>query len=57
MTLTLNVFDLADGGAAYEGAASTSGTCDRDGNYSLYSDGSRGRTTCAASRSPTPPAP
>ena len=39
MTLQLSVFDLADGGAAYEGAAVYAWHCNRDGEYSMYSEG------------------
>ena len=39
MTLRLSVFDLASGGAAYEGAAVYAWHCDRDGQYSMYSEG------------------
>lgn len=39
MTLRLSVFDLADGGAAYEGAAVYAWHCDREGRYSMYSEG------------------
>ncbi|TNM69123.1 intradiol ring-cleavage dioxygenase [Streptomyces sp. NP160] len=39
MTLQLDLVDLADGSAAYEGAAVYVWHCDRDGKYSMYSDG------------------
>ncbi|MGQ7295689.1 intradiol ring-cleavage dioxygenase [Quadrisphaera sp. KR29] len=39
MTLQLDLVDLADGGAAYEGAAVYVWHCDRNGKYSMYSDG------------------
>jgi protocatechuate 3,4-dioxygenase beta subunit len=39
MTLTLTVTDLADGGVPFEGAAVYVWHCDREGGYSLYSDG------------------
>jgi protocatechuate 3,4-dioxygenase beta subunit len=39
MTLELTVHNLADGGAPYEGAAVYIWHCDREGRYSLYSDG------------------
>jgi protocatechuate 3,4-dioxygenase beta subunit len=42
MTLQLVVSDLADGGAPFEGAAVYVWHCDRDGGYSLYSDGITG---------------
>ncbi|WP_374115812.1 intradiol ring-cleavage dioxygenase [Kineococcus sp. TRM81007] len=38
-TLTLNVVDMAGGDVPFEGAAVYLWHCDRDGNYSLYSDG------------------
>ncbi len=39
MTLELLVADLAGGGAAYAGAAVYVWHCDREGRYSMYSDG------------------
>lgn len=39
MTLQLDLVDLANGSAAYEGAAVYVWHCDRDGKYSMYSDG------------------
>jgi protocatechuate 3,4-dioxygenase beta subunit len=39
MTLELTIYNLASGGAPYEGAAVYVWQCDRDGGYSLYSDG------------------
>jgi protocatechuate 3,4-dioxygenase beta subunit len=39
MTLTLSLKDLANGGAAYTGAAVYVWHCDRAGGYSLYSTG------------------
>lgn len=42
MTLQLDLVDLANGNAAYEGAAVYVWHCDRDGKYSMYSDGLTG---------------
>ena len=42
MTLELTVQDLANGGAAFSGAAVYVWQCDREGRYSLYSDGVTG---------------
>jgi protocatechuate 3,4-dioxygenase beta subunit len=42
MTLTLTVRDLADGGVPFAGVAVYVWHCDRDGSYSLYSDGITG---------------
>ena len=39
MTLELTIHNLADGGKPYEGAAVYVWHCDREGRYSLYSDG------------------
>jgi protocatechuate 3,4-dioxygenase beta subunit len=39
MTLELTIQDLANSGAAFAGTAVYVWHCDRDGNYSLYSDG------------------
>jgi protocatechuate 3,4-dioxygenase beta subunit len=39
MTLELNVFDLANGGVPFEGVAVYVWHCDREGRYSMYSDG------------------
>jgi len=39
MTLELTIKNLANGGAAFAGTAIYVWHCDRDGNYSLYSDG------------------
>ena len=39
MTLTLNVRDMVNDDAAFEGAAVYVWHCDRDGNYSLYAGG------------------
>ncbi|GAA4735521.1 intradiol ring-cleavage dioxygenase [Phytohabitans rumicis] len=39
MTLELTIQDLANGGAAFAGTAVYVWHCDRDGNYSLYSEG------------------
>ena len=39
MTLELAVSDLADGGSAFAGAAVYVWHCDREGRYSLYSEG------------------
>jgi hypothetical protein len=39
MTLELTVSDLADQGAAFAGAAVYVWQCDREGRYSLYSEG------------------
>ncbi len=39
MTLTLTVTDLANGGVPFEGVAVYVWHCDRDGGYSLYSEG------------------
>jgi len=39
MTLELTIKDLANGGAAFAGVAVYVWHCDRDGNYSLYSEG------------------
>ncbi|WP_369134798.1 intradiol ring-cleavage dioxygenase [Modestobacter sp. I12A-02662] len=39
MTLTLTLSDLANGGLPFEGVAVYAWHCDRDGGYSLYSDG------------------
>jgi protocatechuate 3,4-dioxygenase beta subunit len=39
MTLTLTVTDLANGGVPFAGVAVYVWHCDRDGGYSLYSDG------------------
>ena len=39
MTLELTVTDLADGGAPFTGVAVYVWHCDRDGGYSLYSEG------------------
>ena len=38
-TLTLTVVDLAEGGVPFEGAAGYVWHCDRDGAYSMYSQG------------------
>ena len=54
LAIALTLEDLT--GAPLAGAAVYLWHCDRDGNYSLYSTGSPTRTTCAASRRPTPPA-
>ena len=53
MTLELTITDLANGGMPFAGVAVYVWHCDREGGYSLYSDGVRTRTTCAACRSPT----
>jgi protocatechuate 3,4-dioxygenase beta subunit len=42
MTLTLTVRDLAGGGVPFEGVAVYVWHCDRDGGYSLYSEGITG---------------
>jgi protocatechuate 3,4-dioxygenase beta subunit len=39
MTLELNVRDLADGGSAFAGVAVYVWHCDREGRYSMYTDG------------------
>jgi protocatechuate 3,4-dioxygenase beta subunit len=39
MTLELNVRDLANGGSAFAGVAVYVWHCDREGRYSMYSDG------------------
>ena len=39
MTLELTISDLADGGSAFAGVAVYVWHCDREGRYSLYSDG------------------
>ena len=39
MTLTLKIKDLAEGGSAFAGVAVYVWHCDRDGNYSMYSQG------------------
>ncbi|GAA1361789.1 intradiol ring-cleavage dioxygenase [Arthrobacter rhombi] len=39
MTLTLNLKDLANGGSAFAGVAVYVWHCDRDGKYSMYSQG------------------
>ncbi|GGG66900.1 3,4-dioxygenase subunit beta [Kocuria dechangensis] len=39
MTLELNVFDLAGGGVPFEGVAVYVWHCDREGGYSMYSQG------------------
>lgn len=39
MTLTLKIKDIANGGAAFAGVAVYVWHCDRDGNYSMYSQG------------------
>ncbi len=39
MTLTLTLTDLANGGVPFEGVAVYVWHCDRDGGYSLYSEG------------------
>lgn len=39
MTLTLKIKDLAEGGGAFAGVAVYVWQCDRDGNYSMYSEG------------------
>ncbi|MFC3690488.1 intradiol ring-cleavage dioxygenase [Aquipuribacter hungaricus] len=39
MTLELNLVDIADGGAPMAGAAVYVWHCDREGRYSMYSDG------------------
>jgi len=39
MTLRLNIYDLANGGAAYEGAAVYVWHCTDAGEYSMYSEG------------------
>ncbi len=39
MTLELTVSDLAEGGSAFAGAAVYVWHCDREGRYSLYSEG------------------
>ena len=41
MTLELTVSDLAEGGSAFAGAAVYVWHCDREGRYSLYSDGAQ----------------
>jgi protocatechuate 3,4-dioxygenase beta subunit len=42
MTLTLNIADLANEGAPFEGVAVYVWHCNREGGYSLYSDGITG---------------
>jgi protocatechuate 3,4-dioxygenase beta subunit len=42
MTLELTISDLADGGRPYAGSAVYVWHCDREGRYSLYSDGVTG---------------
>ncbi|GAA8850360.1 hypothetical protein DUHN55_33540 [Helicobacter pylori] len=42
MTLNLKIKDLAQGGAAFAGVAVYVWHCDRDGNYSMYSQGIEG---------------
>jgi protocatechuate 3,4-dioxygenase beta subunit len=42
MELELSIFDLADSGRPFEGAAVYVWHCDRDGNYSMYSTGVEG---------------
>lgn len=39
MTLHLDIVDMANGGAAFEGAAVYVWHCDRDGAYSMYAEG------------------
>ncbi|MCJ1697828.1 intradiol ring-cleavage dioxygenase [Rathayibacter caricis] len=39
MTLTLNILDMANGDAPFEGVAVYVWHCDADGNYSMYSSG------------------
>src|SRR5687768_18411236 len=39
MTLELNIKDLANGGVAFAGTAVYAWHCDREGRYSLYSQG------------------
>ncbi len=39
MTLTLSLIDMANGNIPFENVAVYAWHCDRDGNYSLYSDG------------------
>jgi len=39
MTLELNIADLANGGVPFEGVAVYVWHCDREGRYSMYSDG------------------
>ena len=41
MTLELTVSDLAEGGSAFAGAAVYVWHCDREGRYSLYSEGAQ----------------
>jgi protocatechuate 3,4-dioxygenase beta subunit len=56
LTVTLSLLDQANGCAALAGAAVYLWHCDREGRYSLYSDGALTRTTCAACRRRTPAA-
>ncbi|MEV4350518.1 intradiol ring-cleavage dioxygenase [Actinoplanes sp. NPDC049596] len=42
MTLELTILDMANGNAAFKNVAVYVWHCDRDGNYSLYSDGITG---------------
>ena len=52
LRIELTVVDAATGDAL-PGAAVYVWHCDREGRYSLYSDGVTRQTTCAASRRPT----
>ena len=52
LTIRLAIQDLADGCAPLANAAVYVWHCDQQGRYSMYSNGSRTRTTCAASRPP-----
>jgi hypothetical protein len=53
LTIALTVVDLGHNSAPLSGAAVYLWHCDREGRYSLYSEGSPARTTCAACRWPT----
>jgi hypothetical protein len=57
MTLELDFKDLARGGSAFAGVAVYVWHCDREGRYSMYSEGSTTRTTCGGCRSPTSAGP
>ena len=52
LTIKLTVLDTANGAGPLQGAAVYLWHCDREGRYSLYSEGSPTRTTCAGSRRP-----
>jgi protocatechuate 3,4-dioxygenase beta subunit len=52
LTIKRTVLDTTDGAGPLQGAAVYLWHRDREGRYSLYSEGSPRRTTCAGSRRP-----